>query len=204
MSSQKHYIYLIMGWLLIFSLLTPSAYAISARVKKGESRKAIAFPNSSITVLVDRYYLPALKDAIDKAKKEITLSFFHFKTKGSKDSYPDVIMMSLITASKRGVKVLVLLEQGRDPAEGNTQENMQTMERLRKMGVIVYLDSPSTTTHTKMAVMDGKYTFIGSHNLTQSALKYNNEISVMIESPQVAAEALDYIESLIPNPDKRD
>jgi phosphatidylserine/phosphatidylglycerophosphate/cardiolipin synthase-like enzyme len=132
-------------------------------------------------------------------KKEITLSFFHFKTKGSKDSYPDVIMASLIAASQRGVKVLVLLEQGRDPEEGNTQENMQTMERLRKKGVLVYLDSPSTTTHTKMAVMDGKYTFIGSHNMTQSALKYNNEISVLIESPQVAAEALDYIESLIPN-----
>lgn len=198
MSRRKHIIYLAVGWLLIFFLLTPSTYAISARVKKAESRKPVVFPNSSITILVDRNYLPVLKDAIDTAKKEITLSFFHFKTKGSGDSYPDVIMASLIAASQRGVKVLVLLEQGRNPDEDNTRENRQTMERLRKMGVIVHLDSPLTTTHTKMAVIDGKYTFVGSHNMTQSALKYNNEISVLIESPQVAAEALDYIESLIP------
>jgi phosphatidylserine/phosphatidylglycerophosphate/cardiolipin synthase-like enzyme len=200
MSGQKRYLfYLTMAWLLIFSLLLPSPRALSAQIRKGEGRKTVAFPNSSITVLSDRDYLPALKGAIDKAKKEITLSFFHFKTKDSKDSYPDIVMASLIKASKRGVKVSVMLEQGRDPGEENTQDNRQTMERLRKMGVIVYLDSPSTTTHTKMAVMDGKYTFIGSHNLTQSALKYNNEISVMIESPQVAAEALDYMASLIPN-----
>lgn len=197
MSRQKNYIYPALGWLLILFFFMPSTDAIGARVKKEETRKTNVFPNSSITVLVDRDYLPALKDAIDKAKKEITLSFYHFKTKGSKDSYPDVIMASLIAASQRGVKVLVLLEQGRDSGEGNTRENMQTLERLRKMGVIVYLDSPFTTTHTKMAVMDGKHTFIGSHNLTQSGLKYNHEISVLIESPQVAAEARDYIESLI-------
>lgn len=183
---------------MIFLLFASPINAISAGVKKGENRKPVVYPNSSITVLVNRDYLPSLKDAIAKAKKEITLSFFHFKTKGSRDSYPDVIMASLIAASQRGVKVLVLLEQGRNPDEDNTRENRQTMERLRKMGVIVHLDSPLTTTHTKMAVIDGKYTFIGSHNMTQSALKYNNEISVLIESPQVAAEALDYIESLTP------
>jgi phosphatidylserine/phosphatidylglycerophosphate/cardiolipin synthase-like enzyme len=198
MSRRKHNIYLALGWLLIFFLLTPPTNAIGARVKKAQSSKPVVYPNSSITILVDRNYLPALKDAIAKAKKEITLSFFHFKTKGSKGSYPDVIMASLIAASQRGVKVMVLLEQGRNPDEDNTRENRQTMERLRKMGVIVHLDSPLTTTHTKMAVIDGKYTFIGSHNMTQSALKYNNEISVLIESPQVAAEALGYIESLIP------
>lgn len=197
MSYRKHSIYLTLGWLLIFSLLMPSTSAISARAKKAESRPVV-FPNSSITVLTDRNYLPALKEAIDKANKAIALSFFHFKTKASQDSYPDVIMASLIAASQRGVKVLVLLEQGRDPGEGNTRENMQTLERLKKGGVSVYFDVPSTTTHTKMVVIDGQYTFIGSHNLTQSALKYNHEISVLIESPQVAAEALEYVKSLIP------
>jgi len=199
MSRQKHSLYQAVGWLVIFSLFAPSTSAVSALIKKGEHRQPLAVPNSSIAVLVDRNYLPALKDAIDGAKKEITLSFFHFKTKTSNDSYPDVIMTSLIKASQRGVKVSVLLEQGRDPGESNTRENIQTMERLRKGGVIVHLDSSATTTHTKTAVVDGKYTFIGSHNLTQSALKYNHEISVMIESQQVAAEALDYIKSLMPN-----
>ena len=198
-SRKRCSFYLTVAWLLILSLLTPSASALSAGGKKDESGKNSIFSGSSVTILVDRDYLPALKDAIDKAKKEITLSFYHFKTMDSNNTYPDVILTSLARASERGVKVSVLLEQGRDPEEGNTRENKQTLERLRGSGVAVHLDSPSTTTHTKMAVVDGKYTFIGSHNLTQSALKYNNEISVMIESPQLAMEALDYIRSLVPN-----
>ena len=196
MASRKHVMYLTTG-LLILSLLTPATYA-NARGKQEESRRAVAVLDSSVTILRDRDYLPALKDAFDKAKKEITLSFYHFKIKDSQNSDPDIILASLIRASRRGVKVLVLLEQGRDPGEGNTQENMQTLERLKKVGVTVYLDSPATTTHTKMAVVDGKYTFVGSHNLTQSALRYNHEISVLIESPQVATEALNYIASLLP------
>jgi phosphatidylserine/phosphatidylglycerophosphate/cardiolipin synthase-like enzyme len=193
--------YRALGCLLLLILLTPTHF-LSARGGNGESRSITVVPNSSVTLLTDRNYLPALKNAIDQARKEITLSFFHFKTKGGKGSDPDAIATSLNKAAQRGVRVLVVLEQGRDQSEGNTRENRQTMERLRKAGVIVYLDSPFTTTHTKMAIMDGKYTFIGSHNLTQSALKYNNEISVMVESPQVAAEALAYIESLIPRSDK--
>ena len=200
MGGKKHCsFYPTVAWLLILSLITPSASALSAGGKKEESRKNRIFSNSSVTLLVDRDYLQALKETIDKAKKEITLSFYHFKTMDRNNTYPDIILASLARASERGVKVSVLLEQGRDPEEGNTRENKQTLERLKRSGVTVHLDTPSTTTHTKMAVVDGKYTFIGSHNLTQSALKYNNEISVMIESPQVAMEALDYIRSLVAN-----
>jgi phosphatidylserine/phosphatidylglycerophosphate/cardiolipin synthase-like enzyme len=185
-------------WLLIFSLFCPAIQRAGAKPVKGEDGKPVAFPNSSITILKDRDYLPALKDAIDKAKREITLSYFNFKTKGNTGNYPDIVLRSLIAAAKKGVRVTVLLEQSSDAGDSTSRENRRTMGRLRKMGVSVYLDSPETTTHTKMAVVDGRYTFIGSHNLTQSALKYNNEMSVMIESPQVASEALEYIKSLIP------
>ena len=37
---------------------------------------------------------------------------------------------------------------------------------------------------------------IGSHNLTQSALKYNHEASVWIDSSPLAEEALRYMKSL--------
>ena len=150
-------------------------------------------------MLENRAYYLALKEAIDRAKKEITLSYFRFNTKGRVASYPDIVMEGLISAAKRGVKVVVLLDQNKDINDITSKENLETMGRLNKTGVKVYLDSPETTTHTKMTVIDGRYTFIGSHNLTQSALKYNNEISLMIESTQVADEALSYIKSLLPN-----
>ena len=160
--------------------------------------QSLTFQNCSITMLENRAYYLALKEAINGAKKEITLSYFRFKTKGQVANYPDVVMEGLISAAKRGVNVVLLLDQNKDINDITSKENRETMGRLNRTGVQVYLDSPETTTHTKMTVIDGRYTFIGSHNLTQSALKYNNEISLMIESPHVAAEALAYIKSLIP------
>jgi phosphatidylserine/phosphatidylglycerophosphate/cardiolipin synthase-like enzyme len=62
--------------------------------------------------------------------------------------------------------------------------------------VEVFFDSPKRTTHTKLAVIDGRYTFIGSHNMTQSALKHNNELSVLIDSQAVADKTLNYIKGL--------
>lgn len=193
------FIFLLLALLTFFQIFPPQVLA-GARARNGEitKGKAVSFSDCpTLTVLEDGAYWPALKDAIDKAQKEITLSFFTFKTKGKGGGCPDLILASLAGAAKRGVKVVVLLERGRVPDEQLNRENMETGKRLQKKGVHVYLDAPATTTHTKMVVVDKEYTFIGSHNLTQSALKYNHEISVLIKSPQAAAEALRYINSII-------
>ena len=60
------------------------------------------------------------------------------------------------------------------------------------------MDAPDRTTHAKLVVIDRRYLFVGSHNLTQSALKYNHEVSVRIDSPPLAEEALAYLKSLCP------
>lgn len=194
MPCQKLFYYFTLS-IAFFLFLTDSTDAQSG---KKENFQALTYQNCSITMLENRAYYFALKEAIGRAKKEITLSYFRFKTKGRVANYPDVVMEALISAANRGVTVVLLLDQNKDINDITSKENRETMERLHKTGVKVYLDAPETTTHTKMTVIDGRYTFIGSHNLTQSALKYNNEISLMIESPQVAAEALSYIKSLIP------
>ena len=49
-----------------------------------------------------------------------------------------------------------------------------------------------------MVVIDGRYLLIGSHNLTQSALKFNHEASVWIDSVPLAEEALQYMKSICP------
>ncbi len=193
------FIFILLALLTFFQIFPPQVLA-GARARNGEITKgaAVSFADCrSLTVLEDGAYWLALKDAIGKAQKEITLSFFTFKTKGKGGGCPDLILASLAGAAKRGVKVVVVLERGRVPDEQLNRENMETGKRLQKKGAHVYLDAPATTTHTKMVVVDGEYTFIGSHNLTQSALKYNHEISVLIKSPQVAAEALRYINSII-------
>jgi phosphatidylserine/phosphatidylglycerophosphate/cardiolipin synthase-like enzyme len=46
-------------------------------------------------------------------------------------------------------------------------------------------------------VIDQRLIFLGSHNLTQSALKYNNEISVLLEGRDLALNARNYILGII-------
>lgn len=168
----------------------------------------LILPNSSLshstgqasdcraTLLENRAYSPALIKAIDNAKNEIVMSFFLFKTNGYRNNYPDRLLNHLIRAAERGVKVKVLLEIGKDSRSQINKNNIETAKRLKKGGINVYFDRPTTRTHTKVVVIDRRYTFLGSHNLTSSALKYNNELSVLIDSPKVAREALTYINSL--------
>jgi phosphatidylserine/phosphatidylglycerophosphate/cardiolipin synthase-like enzyme len=38
--------------------------------------------------------------------------------------------------------------------------------------------------------------YLGSHNLTQSALRHNNALSVLVDSPELVAEVNTYLERL--------
>ncbi|NTW77347.1 MAG: hypothetical protein HGB33_06165, partial [Syntrophaceae bacterium] len=45
--------------------------------------------------------------------------------------------------------------------------------------------------------IDQRLVLLGSHNLTQSALKYNNEMSLLIDRPDLAKEARTYMLEII-------
>ena len=150
-----------------------------------------------LRLLEDGNYFPALMRAVDGAKSEIVMSFFLFKTNGYRTSYTDRLLAGLVRAAKRGVRVRIILERG-DDTKGSLVDtsNRETAARLRQEGIDVAFDSPRVTTHTKVAVIDERYILLGSHNLTNSALKYNHELSVFIDSPSLAGETLRYIKSL--------
>ncbi len=153
------------------------------------------------TLLKNREFSDALLEGVHSARKSIYFSFFLFKITDSRTNLPRRIAEELIQAKKRGVEVTVLLERqsadrtsaGRDSLDF---DNRRTAELLNKGGVKVYFDSPGVTTHTKVAVIDGRFVFLGSHNLSQSALRHNNELSVMLDSPEMAAEVTAYLDRL--------
>ncbi|GAM08533.1 cardiolipin synthase [Geobacter sp. OR-1] len=153
------------------------------------------------TLLRNREFSEALTEGIRSAKKSVYLSFFLFKTTSARNNIPRRIAEELIQAKKRGLDVNVLLERpSRDrPQSGGDSlyaDNRQTADLLARGGIKVYFDSPGVTTHTKVAVIDGRLVFIGSHNLSQSALQHNNELSVMLDSPELAAEVKAYLDRL--------
>ena len=152
---------------------------------------------SRVIILEDKAYFNALLDKVNGAKSNILISMYIFKTTGRKENTANKIKEALIQAEKRGVHVKVLLELEDRRSSSLNKENRHTADGLTKGGVKVSFDSPGKRTHAKAVVIDSRYTFIGSHNLTSSALGYNNELSLMIDSADVAGETTRYIEEII-------
>jgi phosphatidylserine/phosphatidylglycerophosphate/cardiolipin synthase-like enzyme len=184
-------------FILMMPALQASIPSVSAAAdQKPALKKPIDLNDCRLTLLKNKAYFHALSERIREARTQIVMAFFLFKTNGYPKSYPEIILQELGNAARRGVRVIVVLEQDAKPDSTINRDNRSSSEQLKKAGVEIYFDSPKRTMHTKLAVIDGRYTFIGSHNLTQSALKHNNELSVLVDSPAVAEETLNYIKDL--------
>ena len=181
--------------LLIFFLIGFITFSDASAKSRWHETPQPSF--KGVTILEDRGYFDALLDHIDKAKDEIVVSMYVFKTSGKKSNYADRIKIAMIKAAQRGVDVRVLLELEDDRGSSLNAGNEQTARELDRGGGKGFFDSPSQRTHVKAVVIDGRYTFIGSHNLTSSALQYNNELSLMIESEDVGRETVKYIDGII-------
>lgn len=149
-----------------------------------------------VTLLPDHKYFDALISGIRTAKKEITGCFFLFKISSGHGNLPLKVAEELIAARKRGVDVSIELEQEASGRGTVYEQNRRAAKLLADAGIKVRFDTPKAVTHVKALVVDRRYVYIGSHNLTHSALKYNNELSVMIDSPELAAETGAYLNSL--------
>lgn len=190
-----------MTYVVLFILMMPALQASIPSVSAAADRKpalekSIDLNGCRLTLLKNREYFHALSKRIQDARTQIVMAFFLFKTNRHPNSYPEVILQELGNAARRGVRVVLVLEQDAKPDSTVSRDNRSSSEQLKKAGIEIYFDSPTRTTHTKLAVIDGRYTFVGSHNLTQSALKHNNELSVLIDSPAVAEKTLNYIKGL--------
>lgn len=179
------------------ALLILLAHGAAAAEAGREAAGTSSATGCGVLLLKDADYLPALLEGIRHARQEIALSFFFFKTMGTGNSQPDLVLTYLLEAARRGVRIEAVVENGPD-GDNVSRDNRETAQRLQKGGIRVCLDAPDRTTHTKLVVIDRRYLFVGSHNLTQSALKYNHEFSVRIDSPPLAEEALAYLKSLCP------
>ncbi len=158
---------------------------------------SIAPAECSAVFLKNQEYFPVLLKAIDEAKSEIIMSFFLFKAGVHRNSYPDRILSHLAKSAQRGVKVMVILENSGGRDQKLDGENKRTKQILEAKGVEVHFDSPAKTMHNKLVVVDRRLVLLGSHNLTQAALKYNNETSLLIDKPELAEAACTYLLTII-------
>jgi cardiolipin synthase len=115
------------------------------------------------------------------------------------EKYPNsptnVLIRELIAAHKRGVSVKVILER-RDQRQRASVTNEKTGSMLSRGGVDVVYDPATVTTHTKLLIVDGTISVVGSTNWTYSALEKNHEVSVLVRSSEVARRLQDYFQTI--------
>jgi len=158
-----------------------------------EIKPVYSLPADDVIPLVDAEYYPAVHKALADSKKSILCIMFMAKldpkhTGG--DEYQ--LVLDLINAHKRGVKVQVIFDQNVKFWEKDKKRNViekkseYAYELLSKNGVPVFYDNENKVTHNKVLIIDKYITIIGSTNWTYSALRKNHEASVMIKSGSVA------------------
>jgi len=148
-----------------------------------------------VVMLADQAYYDTLRAFINHAHREIDISMFLFKITKSPRNRAAIILNDLIKARKRQVTVKVLLEKSGYDKDIN-KDNQRTARRLRRNGIEVRFDTPHITTHTKIVVIDHRFSFVGSHNFTHSALARNHELSILIDNRQLAGQIINYIKSI--------
>ncbi|MGV1099859.1 phospholipase D-like domain-containing protein [Thiovibrio sp. JS02] len=161
----------------------------------GRNTPLPAPPPGGITILADKDYFAAVESLLNNARERIDLAMFLFKKSDAKDNRPGRLVDALIAAANRGVQVRVILEYS-GHEESINKANQQVAEALKRGKVTVLFDSARRTSHAKLIVVDNRYCIVGSHNLSQSALKYNHELSLLIDSRELAAKILAYMETL--------
>jgi phosphatidylserine/phosphatidylglycerophosphate/cardiolipin synthase-like enzyme len=107
------------------------------------------------------------------------------------------LMQEVVRAQQRGVRVVVLLDQGRDFVSGALDTKHAAAQRyFTQHGVTVVLDELERTTHAKCLIADKRWVLIGSHNWTRYALSKNREWSVLHDDVDMAQHVLQGCEQI--------
>lgn len=173
-----------------FEAIKPYLTVAGASTLRSEA--AIITQPGEVRLLTDRDYYPALETMIGQAASRIDLAMFLFKTTDSVGNRAAGLLQALIKAHQRGVAVSVLLEKSDYDPKLN-RDNQQVAARLQREGIRVRFDSEKTTTHTKAVVIDRRYSLVGSHNFTASAMSHNHEASLLVDNQALANQLLEYM-----------
>jgi len=143
-------------------------------------------------LLPNKEYYPYLKNYFRKAEKSIVGTVYLVKTANYPDNEPADLLRELIAAKKRNVEVNLVVDISNDDRDAS-EANMQAAELLRKAGIPVRFDTASVATHSKTFVIDDRYCFLGSHNLTHAAMSRNAELSIFLDSPEMARKITEFV-----------
>ncbi|MBD3398227.1 phospholipase D family protein [Candidatus Micrarchaeota archaeon] len=130
-------------------------------------------PAYSVSVVSSPGAEDEILSLIDSARHSIYIDMYILTS--------EKVVDSLVSAHYRGVDVKVILEE-------RTGANYLAFSRLEGAGASVCWASDAyKLSHPKLIIVDSQAALVGSHNLSNSALNSNREISLLVQGNVVSA-----------------
>lgn len=147
-------------------------------------------PGVVVEVVNDGDYYPLARELVEAANESIHVIMFYFKyDPGDPEDPVNELIWAMGNATLRGVELHVILED-------SIHDNVRAYNYFARIGANVTFDKNGVRTHCKLIVVDRLYVLVGSHNLTESALWWNHEASVLIRSREVAEAFIRYFNEI--------
>jgi len=137
---------------------------------------------AEIEIVENWAYYSLVSDLIRQAQNSIEIVMFDFLLPQKASNSPtQQLVEKMIAARERGVRVKVLLNAS--PHYPHLSEIHSALaDMLRKKLIDVREWNREETLHAKMVIIDRLEVVIGSHNISDAALKKNEEISVRVSN----------------------
>ena len=136
-------------------------------------------------IIIGREYPAVITKYIKNAKQSIKILIYDWRW------YSDQLGSSiqnfnteLLNSANRGVAVSVLVN------------NDYILNILKDSKINVKKVNTSKVMHVKMIIIDQKYLFLGSHNLTKNAFDLNHEISVLLDDVESIFKCNNFFDNL--------
>lgn len=149
-----------------------------------------------VGVLEGTAYYERLPEFLRAASTSIKVAMFHAAFPGP--NHPTKLLLDeLIAAKARGVDVRVVLDRDRetDPYM-STVINTKAKRYLEDHGVECRFDKEDVLLHSKYLILDEKLCVLGSHNWSAGSYSEFDDLSFVVESPEMAAALVARFEQL--------
>ena len=164
--------------------------ALAHERAKRESKISLVWTGPDTPFVHPRKTESVMLETIRRAKRSLFLvSYVAYDV--------DSIVVALREASKRSVKVEILMES---TGKYGGRINMDSIGVFRKElpdATLYWWNEPGASVHAKCVVADGEIAFVTSANLTAAAMERNMELGVVVEGGDVPRNLHDHLRALV-------
>jgi len=147
--------------------------------------------NVVVAYLKKDNYVNVVSQSIENARKTVFITMFGVSPGTiNQNEKSTSIIGQIIRAAIRGVNCRIVLSATGPHARINAF-NYKAAEKMREAGVKVKFMGGHELLHQKQIIIDGSITIVGSHNISARAITKNRDISIMIQSLDIASFAMD-------------